>query len=91
MADYVMLMMGSASDGDWDTYIESLVNSGKFRGGSSLANGVSVSKGRSDGTCEVTGFMRFSADSIEEVRDLLAGNPHFEAGGRIELLEEIID
>jgi len=91
MADYVMLMMGSASDGDWDTYIESLVDSGTFRGGSSLGNGISVSKGRSDGTCEITGFMRFSADSIEEVRKLIVGNPLYEAGGRIELLEEIID
>ncbi|MEE4281074.1 MAG: hypothetical protein V2I41_03960, partial [Pseudomonadales bacterium] len=60
-------------------------------GGSSLGNGISVSKGRSDGTCEVTGFMRFSAESIDEVRKLVSGNPLYEAGGRIELLEEIPD
>ena len=46
MPEYVMLMKGSAASGDWDDYIEKLVSSGKFRGGSSLGNGVSVVKGR---------------------------------------------
>ena len=46
MPEYVMLMKGSAASGDWDDYIEKLVSSGKFRGGSSLGNGVSVAKGR---------------------------------------------
>jgi hypothetical protein len=35
--------------------------------------------------------MRFSAESIDEVRKLVSGNPLYEAGGRIELLEEIPD
>ena len=91
MPDYVMLMMGSASSGDWDAYIESLIESGKFRGGSSLGKGVSLAKGSEDGECQVTGFMRFSAANLDEVRALLAGNPLYEAGGRIELLEEIPD
>ena len=68
MPEYVMLMKGSAVSGDWDDYIEKLVSSGKFRGGSSLGNGVSVAKGKVDGGCEVTGYMRFSAESIEEVQ-----------------------
>ena len=91
MTDYVMVMMGSASSGDWDAYVESLIESGKFRGGSSLANGISVSKGQADGDCRVTGYLRFSADSIDEVRQLIVGNPLHEAGGCIELLEEVPD
>lgn len=91
MPEYVMLMKGSASNGDWDAYIEKLIGSGRFRGGSSLGNGMSVAKAGVDGECEVTGYMRFSADSIEEVRELIAGNPCYEAGGVIELLEEIPD
>ena len=91
MPDYVMVMMGSASSGDWDSYVESLVESGKFRGGSSLGNGVSISKGKADGECRITGFMRFSADGIDDVRRLLSGNPLYEAGGCVELLEEIIE
>ena len=35
--------------------------------------------------------MRFSAESIEEVQELITGNPVYEAGGFIELLEEIPD
>ena len=91
MPEYVMLMKGSAASGDWDDYIEKLVSSGKLRGGSSLGNGVSVAKGKVDGGCEVTGYMRFSAESIEEVQELITGNPLYEAGGSIELLEEIPD
>lgn len=91
MSDYVVLMMGAQSNGEWDTYIEKLIASGQFRGGSSLGNGVSMSKGKPDSGSAITGFMRFSAENIEEVRQLLAGNPLYEAGGRIEVLEEIPD
>ena len=91
MPDFVVLMMGSQSEGDWDTYIEKLIGTGRFRGGSSLGNGVSMSKGKPDSDSVITGFMRFSAENIEEVRQLLAGNPSYEAGGRIEVLEEIPD
>ena len=91
MPDFVVLMMGSQSEGDWDTYIEKLIGTGRFRGGSSLGNGVSMSKGKPDSDSVITGFMRFSAENIEEVRQLLAGNPLYEAGGRIEVLEEIPD
>ena len=86
-----MVMIGTASSGDWDSYVGSLVDSGMFRGGSSLGNGVSVSKVKEDGECTVTGYMRFSADDIEDVKRLVIGNPLYEAGGRVELLEEIIE
>lgn len=91
MPQYVMVMMGAASSGDWDNYIGVLVNSGCFTGGSSLGNGISVSKNEADRECQITGYMRFSAQNIDEARKLVAGNPLFEAGGRIELLEEIPD
>ena len=91
MADFVMLMMGSASEGDWEVYIEKLIASGKFRGGSSLGNGIAAIKGQDDDEAGVTGFMRFSAENLDEIKALLPGNPLFEAGGRVELLEEIPD
>ena len=91
MPDYVMLMKGTAESGDWDTYIEKLVESGLFRGGSSLGKGIAVSKRVADGACETTGYMRFSADSIEDVKELLEGNPVYQAGGCIEILEEVPD
>lgn len=91
MADFVMLMMGSESHGDWDAYIQRLIDSGTFRGGSSLGHGVSVSRGEQETTSSITGYMRFSAGSIDEVKALVDGNPLYEAGGRIEILEEIPD
>ena len=86
-----MIMMGSGSQGDWDSYIERLIESGMFRGGSSLGNGVSVSKEDGDGQCQISGYMRFSAENLNEVRAHLQGNPLYESGGRIEILEEIPD
>ncbi len=91
MPNFVMVMMGSAAEGDWGAYIDRLIASGKFLGGSSLGNGVSVTKGGDDPKCTVTGYMRFSAQSLEEVRRLVEGNPLYEAGGRVELLEEVLD
>ena len=84
-------MLGSASAGDWDVYIEKLIASGKFRGGSSLSNGILMTKDGVEGECQVTGYMRFSAENIEQVRALMTGNPLYEAGGRVEVLEEIPD
>ena len=59
-----------------------------FRGGSALGNGYSASKEKQQ-DCVVTGFMRFEAENIEQVRILLGGNPVYEAGGEVELQELI--
>ena len=93
MAEFIVLMKGAGQSiaGDWVTYIETLRKSGLFRGGSSLGNGVSIANKVDSGEPVVTGFMRFEADSINDVRVLLEGNPLYEAGGDIELLELIKD
>jgi hypothetical protein len=44
MPDDIMVILGAASSGDWDVYIEKLLASGKFPGGSSLDNGVLTTK-----------------------------------------------
>jgi hypothetical protein len=91
MAEFVMVMKGSAPGGDWDTYIRKLIDSGKFRGGSSLGNGACVSKDRTDRECSVTGYIRLTVEDLDEAKMLLAGNPVYESGGNIELLEEVQD
>ena len=91
MPNYVMIMVGASPAGDWEPYIDHLLQSGLFRGGSTLGNGMVLTKGSPQQTCEVNGFIRFEAANIHEVRQLIQGNPHSEAGGRIELLEEIPD
>ena len=91
MPQFMMIMMGSASAGSWETYLEKLIAKGKLRGGSSLANGARVAKGTNDGDCKVTGYIRLEVADIDEARTLVAGNPLYEAGGFVELLEEIPD
>ena len=89
MASFVMLMRDDNASGDWDGYIEKLVSTGKFRGGSSLGRGASVRKDHSDTLTEVTGMIRLEVANLEEAKALLDGNPAFEAGFPVELLEEI--
>jgi len=38
-------------------------------------------------TEHLTGYIRVKADSIEQAKALLAGNPHFEGGGTVEIRE----
>lgn len=91
MADFVMLMKDPGADGDWEAYVGRLQATGRFRGGSSLGAGVCVRKGHPDSACSVTGILRIEADDLEQVRALLVGNPAWEAGHPVELLEEIPD
>ncbi len=90
MREFIMLMKGSDGEpDDWSAYIESLMTSGKFRGGSALSNSVCRTKDGADRPGETTGFMRFEADSLSAVQALLRGNPVYEAGGNVEIAELI--
>ena len=91
MPQYVMIMTGLESSGDWGAYIDKLADLGKLRGGSSLANGVRISKGGVDSGTKVSGYIRLEAADADEARSLLIGNPLYEAGGVVELLEEVPD
>lgn len=91
MADYIFLMHDDAdvSDHTWEPYILHLQERGVFQGGSAVGDGLCA---RKDGagrplTEHVTGFIRISADSIEQAKSLLIGNPLFEAGGTVEIRE----
>ena len=86
-----MIMTGAESTGEWDSYIDKLVKQGKLRGGSSLAHGLAFSKGMADQTSAISGYIRISAADMTEARSLLEGNPLFEAGGTVAILEEVPD
>ncbi len=90
MAEFMMLMKGSGKAEEWAGYIDKLVSSGTFRGGSELGNGSCVSKASADDDCTVTGFMRFEGDSKEQVLALIPGNPVYESGGSVEVLEIVL-
>lgn len=95
MTDYIFLMYESAqsasvsTDSDWEAYLERLGKSGHFAGGSAIGGGLCASKSKATATitAELSGYIRVTANSIEEARALLSGNPTYEAGGRVEIRE----
>ena len=89
MAEFMMLMKGTGENADWNAYIDRLQKTGVFRGGSALGHGLCAHKHDSHRSCIVTGFMRFEADSIQQIQALVPGNPVYESGGEVELLELI--
>lgn len=90
MPEFMMLMKSSGQGGnaaDWEQYIETLSESGMFRGGSALGNGICMDLHDKGGKCVVSGYMRFEAVSIERVLALVPANPVYESGGEVEVLE----
>jgi hypothetical protein len=90
MVDYVFLMHDDADDeGSWEPYLQRLKTNGSFEGGSAIGDGVCVRKrGTAPSvTAHLSGFIRVKADNIEHAKTLLAGNPHFEGGGTVEIRE----
>ncbi|HEY1545294.1 MAG TPA: hypothetical protein VGG01_23080 [Xanthobacteraceae bacterium] len=92
MAEFLFLMHDDATTdevGSWEDYIEKLQEEDAFEGGSVVGDGICV---RQNGetppiTAHLVGYIRVSASSIEQAQSLLAGNPHFEAGGTVEIRE----
>jgi hypothetical protein len=84
MAEYILFMHNDivADDqGAWEPYLQTLKQSGVFEGGSEIGDGICVRKaGAAPPITEHLG-------TINEARSLLAGNPHFEAGGTVEIRE----
>jgi hypothetical protein len=91
MPEYIFLMHDDAIDDEaaWEPYLRKLKQSGAFEGGSAIGDGVCARKsGTPPGvTAHLTGYIRVTADSLEQARSLLVGNPHFEAGGTVEIRE----
>ncbi len=89
MPDFIFLMHDDA-DADhkaWAPYIRRLQERGVFQGGSAVGGGLCVRKdGAGRPTTEhIAGYIRVTADSLEEAQSLLNGNPQFEAGGTVEI------
>jgi hypothetical protein len=91
MPEYILLMHGDVADDldAWRPYFERLRRSAQFEGGSAIGDGVCLKK---DGTTlpttqSLVGYICVTAESIEHAKSLLPGNPHYEAGGAIEVRE----
>jgi YCII-related domain len=91
MAEYILLMHKEAvSDPDaWAPYLDRLSQSGMFEGGSEFGDGICARKtGHTPGITEhLGGYIRINAADIGQARSALAGNPHYEAGGTVEIRE----
>jgi hypothetical protein len=74
---------------DWGPYLAKLKAGGSFEGGSAIGDGVCIRKGDElpSQTARLAGYIRVNADDLDHAKSMLAGNPHFEAGGTVEILE----
>ena len=92
MPDYVFLMHDDAredGESDWRPYLETLKKRGSFEGGSAIGSGICVRKSGAvpSLTTHLTGYIRVNADNVGHAKAMLAGNPHYENGGTVEIRE----
>ncbi len=91
MVDYIFFMHSDVlgQQVNWDAYLEKLKQCDAFEGGSEIGQGVCVRKSGMAPpiTGHLVGYIRLRADSLNAAKALLAGNPHFEAGGTVEIRE----
>ncbi len=92
MVDYIFLMHDDAvveNEHSWEDYIQKLRSAGSFEGGSAIGDGVCLRRNgeRPPLTAHLVGYIRVKANDIAHAQSLLAGNPHFDAGGTVEIRE----
>ncbi len=73
---------------EWTAYFEKLRAAGAFQGGSAIGGGVCASKrGSAALTTHLSGYIRIKAVDLTQARELVNGNPVYEAGGTVEIRE----
>lgn len=96
MNDYILFMhagpaesAGDRRDDEWAAYFAKLKKAGVFQGGSAIGDGICASKSASAPgiTQHLSGYIRVQAESLSHARELVIGNPVFEAGGTVEIRE----
>lgn len=96
MNDYMLLMHDDAlepsranNEAAWGRYLETLLQSGRFLGGSAMGAGqcYALSGTRKEVSSHITGYLLVQAAGIDEARRFLAGNPVYEADGTVEIRE----
>lgn len=92
MAEYIFLMHDDAilaEQDSWENYISSLRQAGGFDGGSEIGTGICVRKSGNPPSLSkhLRGYMRVTADSLDHAKSFVSGNPHYEAGGTVEIRE----
>lgn len=93
MADFILFMHGDYDQGtkseNWQPYLDMLDSAGALRGGSAIGPGFCV---RRSGdlpslSMHLVGYVKIEARDLNHARELVVGNPVYEAGGTVEIRE----
>ena len=92
MNDYIIFMHDDAKEetaAAWEAYLTMLRASGRFSGGSEIGQGVCLAaSGQAKPiSAHLSGYLLVRAESIEDVKKLLKGNPTLDGGGTVEIRE----
>jgi len=93
MADFLLLMHNDYDIGDrsenWQPYLALLSSAGALRGGSAVGSGACVRRAGNvpDISRHLVGYVKIEARDLNHARELLQGNPVYEAGGTVEIRE----
>lgn len=93
MADFILLMHGDStshdSASDWGPYLDGLQRAGALRGGSAIGGGACLRKSgqAADLSRHLAGYVKIEARDLDHARELVRGNPVYEAGGTVEIRE----
>ena len=84
-SDYDM----SGQSETWQPYLDKLSSAGALRGGSAIGSGVCVRRSGSvpDISGQLVGYVKIEARDLDHARELIDGNPVYEAGGTVEIRE----
>ena len=76
-------------DHKWNDYFAKLCGAGAFEGGSAIVDGICASKSSTPPavTRQISGYIRVRAEDLNAARELVIGNPVYEAGGTVEIRE----
>lgn len=93
MAEFLLLMhtdYDAGAGGEyWQPYLDSLASAGALRGGSAMGPGVCVRRSGNvpDVSRHLAGYVKIAARDLDHARELITGNPVYEAGGTVEIRE----
>jgi hypothetical protein len=93
MKDFMLLMhsdtTSTPNSAQWARHFEELRAKGRFQGGSAIGAGVCLRKEAVAGPVHgvLSGYIRVLAADLDDAKQLVFGNPVFEAGGTVEVRE----
>jgi hypothetical protein len=93
LADFILLMHDDSDRGDniedWQPYLDMLSSLGALRGGSAIGSGLCVRQAGhvAEISGHLVGYVKIEARDLSHARELIQGNPVYEAGGTVEIRE----